>query len=254
MADLPTNSPDKVRALKALPYQEYLATAWWRLRRHARLKKAGGKCERCGRVTTFQDVHHVYYTRLGEERDSDLEVVCRDCHNKHHVDESRRQHTGQYELVARETLRLDRPPSYDDFKDAFLKRCNELHLPIDHRFHDTVTIVWDKKQVALASAARRQELDAMVKRDGPQLPPIGKQEAVELCRRLGLKFPLKHMPTMAGMGMGVAATRARAAARLKAERCPNCQRQGAQLSGVQLGDLWCSGCDHRWSLSAAHLI
>ncbi len=253
MADLPRNSPEKIQALNALSHQDYLVSPWWRLRRHARLKKAGGKCERCAKVTTFQDVHHVYYTRLGEERDRDLEVLCRDCHNKLHHDQSRRQHIAIYERLARETLRLDKPKHIVDFKEAFRDRLKALKLDIDHRFDDAITIVWDKKQVSLATAARQQEAVTFTAK-GIDLPLIGKPEAVDLCRRLGFRFPFKSMPEMAGTGLGVAAIQERAARRLKFERCPKCQHQGAQLSGVEIGSLFCTACQHRWPLLRQHIL
>jgi hypothetical protein len=252
MADLPKNSAAEIRRLKAISYHdEYLISPWWRRRRHERLKKANGKCERCSRVVRFTDVHHVYYDRIGEERDSDLEVLCRDCHTKLHFEESRRQHMGVYILLARETQRLDKPAPAD-FKEAFGKRCRALTLvTTDHRFDDAITIVLKEQPVSLVAPARRQVVSATV----PELPPIGKLEARDLCRRLGLKFPVKSMPTTYGMRSGVAATRARAAARLKAERCPQCQQKGtAQLSGAQLGWLFCSGCQNKWPLSKEHLL
>lgn len=249
MAD-PKNSVEEIRRLRALPYHDgYLVSVWWRRRRYARLLKAGGKCERCGGVTSRENVHHVYYDRLGEERDSDLEVVCRTCHGKLHFEESRRQHTGQYEMLARETLRLDHPTSLDGFTDHFRARCQQLHLPIDHRFHDTVSIVWKKEAVSLASAAQREHL-AAVQEVVRELPPIGKQEALTLCRRLGLKFPLKSMPTEYGKGTGVAAIQQRALNRLKGERCPSCRHTGtAIVSRVQPGWLLCGDCQHKWPMT-----
>lgn len=249
MADLPKNSPDKIRALRAMSHDEYLQSPWWRLRRHARLKKADGKCERCGRVTSIADVHHVYYNRKGAELDSDLEVACRDCHRKLHEEESRKQHIRQYEMLARETLRLDHPTSFDVFQDAFRTRCEYFHLPIDHRFHDTITIVWSKKEVSLVTDTRRREVAAL-RVAVPDLPPIGKREAVTIARQLGMRFPFRSFPEQYGIGTGVAASRARATARLQAERCPSCRWQGAIISRVSPGFLSCEACHHKWPIPA----
>jgi hypothetical protein len=249
MADLPKYSADKIRALRAMPYEEYLQTPWWRLRRHARLEKAHGKCERCGKVTSIADVHHVHYDRRGAERDTDLEVLCRDCHAGHHFDESRKQHTGQYEMLARETLRLDHPTSVTDFKEAFRKHLQKFDLPIDHRFDDTITIVWDRKQVSLVSEERRRQVAASITPTTPDLPPASHGEAVALLRRLGLKFPIRSMPEAYGAGTGVAAIRQRAENRLKGARCPQCRQIGrAQLSRVSPGWLFCTDCHHKWDL------
>lgn len=64
-------------------YAVYLATPWWQRRRKEAIKRAGGKCRRCGRVNRLQ-VHHKTYERLGCELDADLLVLCRMCHRKEH--------------------------------------------------------------------------------------------------------------------------------------------------------------------------
>jgi hypothetical protein len=249
MADLPKNSADKIRALREMPYQDYLVSPWWRLRRHARLNKADGKCERCRKVVKIADVHHVNYDRKGAERDSDLEVACRDCHRKLHHEESRKQHIGQYEMLAHETIRIDKPTTSDDFKEKFRARLLYFKLAIDHRFDDAMTIVWSKKAVSLVTEARRQQVAAVIN-TGHDLPPIDKQEALAICRRLGYRFPFKSMPEAYGTGTGVAAIRERAAARLKALICPQCRVRGqAQLSGVQIGWLFCQACKHKWAVT-----
>jgi HNH endonuclease len=248
MANLRNNDAEIAR-LRALPYREgYLTSTWWKRRSYARLLKAKGKCERCEKVVSKADVHHVHYDRLGAERDSDLEVLCRTCHQTHHFDESQKHNVGAYLNLARETVRLDHPASFTEFKEAFRERCQGMHLPIDHRFDDAMTIVWDKKQVSLASAARRQEVEAVLTTE-PELPPATHQEAASLLRRLGLKVPVKSMPTMFAGGTGVAAIRERAAARLKGEQCPQCRLVGSAIpSRVKPGWLSCTGCHHRWPL------
>ena len=53
---------------------------WPEIRRRA-LEKAGGKCERCGRVAKKLDVHHVIPWRIVQAtRDQDLLVLCARCH------------------------------------------------------------------------------------------------------------------------------------------------------------------------------
>lgn len=70
-------------------YTEYLDSQDWKIRRHRLLKEAGRQCERCGhdglpgmRHLDYRslEVHHLTYERLGDERDEDLEVLCRECH------------------------------------------------------------------------------------------------------------------------------------------------------------------------------
>jgi RNase P subunit RPR2 len=61
-------------------YNDYLSSKeWFDLCR--RLKaEAHNICQRCGKYYPFLEVHHVTYTRLGHEKDSDLRVLCHDCH------------------------------------------------------------------------------------------------------------------------------------------------------------------------------
>ncbi len=56
----------------------YVHSVFWRRRRDEYL--AGHEtCESCGAAAATQ-VHHLNYSRLFEERDSDLEAVCSACH------------------------------------------------------------------------------------------------------------------------------------------------------------------------------
>jgi hypothetical protein len=71
-------------------YKRYLNSPRWRMKKDARIARAGGQCEfqttymvaglgeqqvRCYR-TRYLCVHHNTYERLGDERDSDLDVFC----------------------------------------------------------------------------------------------------------------------------------------------------------------------------------
>ena len=46
-------------------------------------------CERCFLITDKLELHHKHYDTLGNEQDSDLEVLCEACHKV--ADEERRQ-------------------------------------------------------------------------------------------------------------------------------------------------------------------
>lgn len=77
--------------LRSLDYRaEYLASEHWKATRRAALRRVGYCCQHCGlRVEPDQrwrlDVHHLTYARLGAELDTDLEVICRACHQKEHA-------------------------------------------------------------------------------------------------------------------------------------------------------------------------
>jgi hypothetical protein len=72
-----------IAALRRLPYAEYLATSHWQRVRTLALEQAGQTCDLCGHTDRLE-VHHRTYERLGFERQSDLIVLCHDCHRDHH--------------------------------------------------------------------------------------------------------------------------------------------------------------------------
>ena len=64
-------------------YEQYIKSAKWRRISTAMKKFAGFTCQGCGAKLhpTELDVHHITYDRLGNERPSDLRVLCRaKCH------------------------------------------------------------------------------------------------------------------------------------------------------------------------------
>lgn len=67
-----------------IPYQEYLSTEHWRKVRLKALRRAGNKCQLCNRSDGQLHVHHRTYERRGKEKASDVIVLCKDCHEKHH--------------------------------------------------------------------------------------------------------------------------------------------------------------------------
>jgi len=75
---------DRQRELRTMPYSLYLKTPEWQATRVAALKRARYACQLCKHINTTLDVHHNTYDRRGHELASDLLVVCRGCHEKHH--------------------------------------------------------------------------------------------------------------------------------------------------------------------------
>jgi 5-methylcytosine-specific restriction endonuclease McrA len=72
-----------ILALRRLPYAEYLLTAHWQRVRTLALEQAGYLCDLCARDDRLE-VHHRTYERLGMERQSDLIVLCFECHRDFH--------------------------------------------------------------------------------------------------------------------------------------------------------------------------
>lgn len=69
--------------LEGMPYEHYLQTTEWKMRREQALRDAGNKCQLCY-TPKFLEVHHKTYQRRGHELPGDLIVLCNDCHSKHH--------------------------------------------------------------------------------------------------------------------------------------------------------------------------
>jgi len=68
-----------------MPYEEYLDTSHWRNDvRPAALERADYKCQLCGVRGTTLHVHHNTYENLGDERPTDLIVLCGECHDHFH--------------------------------------------------------------------------------------------------------------------------------------------------------------------------
>jgi hypothetical protein len=69
-------------------YREYIASAGWQERRRQYLLRSGTGCFRCEMprwlvgIVYDQDlhVHHLSYANVGNEKDFDLESLCRRCH------------------------------------------------------------------------------------------------------------------------------------------------------------------------------
>lgn len=63
-----------------LDYQAYLLSEKWQQKRRAALKRAGYKCQYCGKSGIPLQVHHLHYRNFGKEKPNDLRVACEDCH------------------------------------------------------------------------------------------------------------------------------------------------------------------------------
>lgn len=74
-------APALGKSLEEMTYEEYLQSPHWLTIRALKLH-TDPICERCG--ASASEVHHKNYDTLGMERWSDIESLCRDCHEKHH--------------------------------------------------------------------------------------------------------------------------------------------------------------------------
>lgn len=69
-------------------YKEYLKSSHWLNLRKTRIKWRNGKakCAVCGKESANVQLHHVSYKHLGDEKQSDLIVLCAECHKRVHED------------------------------------------------------------------------------------------------------------------------------------------------------------------------
>lgn len=77
------------KALRAMPYRDYLKTDHWQATKKQAIAGAGYQCQRCGQKYEPHErwnfnVHHRTYENRGAELDEDLEVLCRACHAREH--------------------------------------------------------------------------------------------------------------------------------------------------------------------------
>src|SRR6516165_9129552 len=63
------------------------STEWERFKREI-TKQRGNRCERCGHVSAYLELHHKHYHSLGIEQPEDVELLCSKCHRG--ADEARR--------------------------------------------------------------------------------------------------------------------------------------------------------------------
>ncbi len=98
-----TVAPDRAAMLRTMPYRDYLRTPEWRRTRAAALLRAGDRCSLDVTHSEGLEVHHRTYEHRGEERVSDLVVLCAACHALHHRANGRpglRPHIAPPELAA----------------------------------------------------------------------------------------------------------------------------------------------------------
>ena len=66
-----------------MDYATYLQSDVWKTRAAEAKRRARYECALCTSSRSLE-VHHRTYVRLGREAESDLIVLCRRCHRRHH--------------------------------------------------------------------------------------------------------------------------------------------------------------------------
>jgi hypothetical protein len=173
-----------------MPYEDYLQTAHWRVRRNQALKLARYHCSRC-QVTRDLQVHHTSYERLGEEWDDDLEVLCRGCHLGHHVVEV--EHSlGVYFKIVEDVLKAERFTMVADLIEAVKVRCAELRIP--YSGGQVTTVIARMKDDRLRIAVPKKYAELTERGEGYE--PFTKPEAAAMMLKWGGFAAIKHMPSV----------------------------------------------------------
>ena len=66
-------------------YSEYLLSRHWKAKRRHIFEIRKHTCEICNKhLTTRFEVHHLSYSSIGDEPDTDLQLLCHKCHTELH--------------------------------------------------------------------------------------------------------------------------------------------------------------------------
>ncbi len=171
-------------------YAQYLTTSVWHYRRNEALKRASYTCQRCGVKRQLQ-VHHLSYERLGNERDEDLEVLCKGCHLGHHAARAQEKIT-LYIKLAREVLRAQPLAGLADLTEYVKRKCAELHIGYDTRIVNAAL-----KTIGAGSAGPVAEHVQEWLETAPEGSTFTRAEAAAIVSRLraaGLPAGFKHIP------------------------------------------------------------
>lgn len=67
-------------------YRKYIDSPQWKQKAIEAKRRAGWRCQVCNapESSTLLNAHHRTYDRLGDERQEDITVLCKDCHKLFH--------------------------------------------------------------------------------------------------------------------------------------------------------------------------
>ena len=74
-----SRNPRKISRMK----RDYRKSRAWRNKRKLKIQMSGYGCDVCGTSEKIE-VHHLSYTHFGDERVSELQVLCSACHSDAH--------------------------------------------------------------------------------------------------------------------------------------------------------------------------
>ena len=68
-------------------YKCHIGSTEWKRFKLEVIEQRGNRCERCGHVSAYPELHHKHYHSLGSEQPEDVELLCPKCHKS--ADEAR---------------------------------------------------------------------------------------------------------------------------------------------------------------------
>jgi hypothetical protein len=170
-------------------YLAYLNSPGWRKVRNRALKRAFYRCERCGEKRDIQ-VHHKTYERLGAEWDSDLEVLCRDHHEREHLDKMEKSAGRIYLKLARTVLERHEFDTIADLSDAVKAECAKLRITYEnHQVEKALWLLTGGDQFNAPIPQTQAEAVQIMGR------PLTDREAREMLTRLSLRPLVRAMPS-----------------------------------------------------------
>lgn len=173
-------------------YLAYLNSAEWRARRNRRLQQSGYRCERCPAKRNL-NVHHKTYERLGAELDSDLEVLCVDCHEGEHFNLELKSDHAIYVKLASSVIQEHPFQSVADLSEEVKRRC------VIHKIDYDAARVHRALELLTGTRLSRVEPKRTFSETPPDSMVVSDSEAHEVLSRLrvatGLEFGAKAMPT-----------------------------------------------------------
>jgi hypothetical protein len=183
----PRITPERLTALRKMPYFDYLRTREWRMTRDRALSVARYTCGRCQAKRELQ-VHHRSYANLGAELDSDLEVLCRGCHLGHHVVRAHDEVRLYVKLVS-EALDTGQFDTVAELSGAVKDRCVELKIRANHALITAAIATVDSR----LPVKMPPKLAALLVRT-EQGQPFSHAEAAGVLAEWGFAGLMKHMP------------------------------------------------------------
>ncbi len=176
--------------LNKTDYEKYLQTPHWRSTRNNALKRANYQGERCPQRRQLQ-VHHKSYERLGHELDSDLEVLCENCHRGHHERELHDAPESRLHLqLASELLRANPFADVSEIVAAVKDECVRLNLPRSpYSIDKAVNVLIGSNR--FKPVQRPQTIEDVRQAD---CRPLTHEEAKDCLRRLGLESLIRTVP------------------------------------------------------------